>query len=51
VRKSADVTFGEVNVQSKNEVQLIFKTKSVHKQYHTKRGGKMKKNINKGILI
>ena len=35
VRKSADVPFGEVNVQSKPEVQLIFKTESVHKQYHT----------------
>ena len=35
VRKSADVPFGEVNVQSKTEVQLIFKTESVHKQYYT----------------
>ena len=35
MRKSADVPFGEVNVQSKTEVQLIFKTESVHKQYHT----------------
>ena len=35
VTKSADVPFGEVNVQSKTEVQLIFKTESVHKQYHT----------------
>jgi hypothetical protein len=25
----------EVNVQSKNDVQLIFKSESVHKQYHT----------------
>jgi len=35
VTKSADVPFGEVNVQSKTEVQLIFNTESVHKQYHT----------------
>lgn len=33
--KSANVPSGVVNVQNINEVQMIFKTESVHKQYHT----------------
>ena len=32
---TAGILFREVNVQSKNDVQLIFKSESVHKQYHT----------------